>query len=143
MLLISILMVLPQMAKSQEYVGGILSADAVFTQAQNPYIVTEPLIVPAGITLTIEPGVVLNFMVRTSLRVEGGTLIADGDETNRIVFTAHGASGGNEKIWDGIAIFISRTQFDAEGNYAGGNLIRSADIQLTTTGIFQIGRAHV
>lgn len=136
MLLISILMVLPQMAKSQEYVGGILSADAVFTQAQNPYIVTEPLIVPAGITLTIEPGVILNFMVRTSLRVEGGTLIADGDETNRIVFTAHGASGGNEKIWDGIAIFISRTQFDAEGNYAGGNLIRSADIQLTTTGIF-------
>ena len=135
MLLISILGVLPERAKAQEIVGGMLTADAVFTQAQNPYIVTEPLIVPAGITLTIEPGVELNFMVRTSLRIEGGTLIADGSENNRIIFTAHGASGGNEKTWDGIVFFVSRTEFDSDGNYASGNLIRSADINLTTTGI--------
>jgi len=135
MLLISILAGLPKLVNAQEYVGGMLTADAVYSKALNPYIVTEPLIVPAGITLTIEPGVQLNFMVRTSLRIEGGTLIADGTENNRIIFTAHGASGENEKIWDGIVFFVSGTEFDADGNYAGGNLIRSADVKLTTTGI--------
>jgi parallel beta-helix repeat protein len=135
MLLISILAGLPKLVNAQEYVGGMLTADAVYSKALNPYIVTEPLIVPAGITLTIEPGVQLNFMVRTSLRIEGGTLIADGTENNRIIFTAHGASGENEKIWDGIVFFVSGTEFDADGNYVGGNLIRSADVKLTTTGI--------
>ena len=41
---------------AQEYVGGLISENTVYSPALNPYIVIEPLIVPEGVTLSIMPG---------------------------------------------------------------------------------------
>ncbi|HPJ63052.1 NosD domain-containing protein [Lentimicrobium sp.] len=120
---------------AQEYVGGLISENTVYTPALNPYIVIEPLIVPEGITLTIMPGTELYFMIRTSLRIEGGTLLAEGTPENQILFDAHNPSGEADKKWDGINLFVSRTVVDEDGNYLGGNLIRHALIRQTTTAL--------
>jgi hypothetical protein len=55
--------------------------------AASPYIVTGNVVIPAGKTLTIEPGVIVKFAGYYSLKVNG-TLRALGSPTNRIVFTS-------------------------------------------------------
>lgn len=120
---------------AQEYVGGLISENTVYSPALNPYIVIEPLIVPEGVTLSIMPGTELYFMIRTSLRLEGGTLLAEGTPENQILFDAHNPSGEADKKWDGINLFVSRTIVDDEGNYLSGNLLRYALIRQTTTAL--------
>jgi parallel beta-helix repeat protein len=120
---------------AQEYVGGLITENTVYTPALNPYIVIESLIVPEGVTLTIMPGTQLYFMIRTSLRIEGGTLLAGGTPDNQILFDSHNPSGDTDKKWDGINIFVSRTIADDEGNYLGGNLLSHVVIRQTTTAL--------
>lgn len=38
-------------------VGGLLTEDTVWTAVNSPYILTSTVQIPAGITLTVEPGV--------------------------------------------------------------------------------------
>jgi len=123
---------------AQEYVGGMLMENTVFSPGLNPYIVIEPIIVPEGITLTIEPGTQVFFMVSTSLRIEGGTLIASGLPDQQIVFNAQ-----TERKWDGIKFFISRAQFDEQGNYLNGNILKYVSIQQTTTAIVLSDTARI
>ena len=115
---------------AQEYVGGTLLGNTVFSPALNPYIVIEPLIVPEGVTLTIEPGTNLFFMIQTSIRVEGGTLIAMGEAASPIHFDAQ-----TDKKWDGINFRVSRTETDANGNYLSGSILEYVSINFTTTGL--------
>jgi parallel beta-helix repeat protein len=115
---------------AQEYVGGTLTQNTVYSPVLNPYIVVENLIVPEGVTLFIQPGTQLFFMVRVSIRVEGGTLIADGLAEQPILFDAQ-----TENKWDGINYFISKTQFDDAGNYLNGNILRHVNIQQTTVSV--------
>lgn len=116
--------------RAQEYVGGTLLGNTVFSPALNPYIVIEPLIVPEGVTLTIEPGTNLFFMIQTSIKVDGGTLIAMGDAASPIHFDAQ-----TDKKWDGINFRVSRTETDANGNYLSGNILDYVSINYTTTGL--------
>jgi hypothetical protein len=39
--------------------GGIINSDTVWTKAGSPYMITAPLGIAEGTTLTIEPGVVI------------------------------------------------------------------------------------
>ncbi|MGD0646124.1 MAG: hypothetical protein ABSA75_14565 [Candidatus Bathyarchaeia archaeon] len=64
--------------------NGILFADTVWTQAGSPYYFTGPVAVNHGVTLTIEPGTVIN-MNNTYLQVNG-TLTAVGSSSNMIQF---------------------------------------------------------
>ena len=50
--------------------NGILFADTVWTQAGSPYYFTGPVAVNQGVTLTIEPGTIIN-MGNTNLQVNG------------------------------------------------------------------------
>ncbi|MBK6344598.1 MAG: right-handed parallel beta-helix repeat-containing protein [Bacteroidales bacterium] len=115
---------------AQEYVGGLLTDNTVFSPSQNPYIVIEPLIVPEDITLTIEPGTHVFFMVRTSLKIEGGTLIARGHAALPIMFDAQ-----TDKKWDGVGFIVSKTLTDENGNYISGSILEYASINQTTTGL--------
>ena len=85
---------------AQTYVSGILSGNTTWTVAESPYVVDSTITIPEGITLTIEPGVV----VKNSIPVNSfeytffdvsGTLLAQGTAADSIVFTdfkddAHG-----------------------------------------------------
>ena len=53
------------------------------------YIVTENLTIPSGVTLILEPGVIVKFKENKTLTVaQGGTLRANGTRANPIIFTS-------------------------------------------------------
>jgi hypothetical protein len=82
--------------------GGRLPGDTTLDPAGNPHIVNTDLIVPAGVTLTIEPGVELYFAPGAALIVYG-RLMAEGTATETILFTRRDAG----TYWGAIAILYS------------------------------------
>lgn len=79
-------------------VSGRLAQNTTWTTASSPYLVNGDVIVPANITLTIQPGVVVKFAggddlaygedtSRSELTIEG-QLSASGESLNRITFTS-------------------------------------------------------
>ncbi|MCK4451314.1 MAG: right-handed parallel beta-helix repeat-containing protein, partial [Anaerolineae bacterium] len=70
--------------------GGTLTEDTTLLASGYPYVINEDIVVPSGVTLTIEPGVTLQFQAGRSLRVEEGRLLAEGTPSQPIVFTRHG-----------------------------------------------------
>lgn len=81
-------------------IGGVITEDMTLSEGVH-YIVTKPLAVPQGVTLTIEPGTVLKFKDGTALKCEG-KLNAIGTPEKMIVFTNEGYVGdltfGNNTI---------------------------------------------
>ena len=81
-------------------VCGTLDADAVWTAADGPHLLTCDVTVPAGRTLTIEPGATVVLEDGVSLLVSG-TLVAEGASTRPIAFTGAGASRWGAIAFDG------------------------------------------
>ncbi len=79
-------------------VGGTLVENSIWTDGYT-YIVTEDLIVPSGITLTIEPGVRVRFTQQTGLFVQNGALYAVGTESDSIYFESL-----EGQLWKGISL---------------------------------------
>jgi len=79
--------------------GGTLTEDTIVSTSSTPYAITDDIVVPAGITLTIEPGVTLQFQADLALQVEGGRLLAEGTAAQPIVFTRQGS-----RYWGGILL---------------------------------------
>lgn len=77
--------------------GGTLTSNTTFTAAGSPYTITDDLIVPAGITLTVEAGVTLNMKPARHIRVIG-TLNLQGTEGNEILL-----DGCHGQLWGGLS----------------------------------------
>jgi len=99
--------------------SGRLTTDEIWSGQIH---VTEYVIVPKGITLTIEPGTVVKFKYyrgyketwrRTGLTVEAGTLIAVGTPKKQIWFTSDATSPINGD-WRGIRLYNTN---DSEFGY--------------------------
>jgi hypothetical protein len=81
-------------------ISGTLGSDTTLDAASGPWYVMGNVIVPAGATLTIEPGTTLFFDTGTGIIIEqGGRLVAAGNEHERIRLTRLPGSGSR---WDGI-----------------------------------------
>ena len=61
-------------------VAGSIGSDTIWSRADSPYEVTGNVTVTPAATLTIEPGVVVQFRPNTGLTING-RLLADGTPT--------------------------------------------------------------
>lgn len=68
-------------------VGSDIAANTEWTVAGSPYVVTAPVSVYGGVTLTVDPGVTVQFVANSGLTV-AGTLSAAGTSSSPIVFTS-------------------------------------------------------
>lgn len=130
LLLILILYAFP--AKSQVYVGGHLTSDTTFYPSNNPYVVTQDFIIDAGITLTILPGVVIDFYNSTGI-VSNGTLIAKGTPTRKIIFRPRNPLPYPGQ-WDGITFNSSNTIL-SDGDYLSGPVFTNVYISKAAYGV--------
>lgn len=106
-------------------IGGTLTADLTL-EADEEYILTEALIVPDGITLTINPGVIVRASVGADVFVavaQGGIINAEGTSSNPIVFTSNDATP-NPGDWGGL-IVLGRAPINS---VAGGDATSTSEI---------------
>ena len=65
-------------------VGGQILTDTTWTLAGSPYTITSNIQIANGVTLTIEPGVVVNRINNAEIWLYGGTLLAIGTVESNI-----------------------------------------------------------
>ncbi|MEK7214492.1 MAG: right-handed parallel beta-helix repeat-containing protein, partial [Chloroflexota bacterium] len=116
-------------------IAGILTAQTTWSTAQSPFVLTGNVFVSSGVTLTIEPGVVVRVQAGKALRVEG-TLVARGTSGQPLTFTSDSASPARGD-WVGIQFTDSSTDatFDASGNYTGGSILEYATVEYAGGGV--------
>lgn len=81
-------LVLSVPSAAQTHVSGNLTQNATWTLAGNPYVVDSNFTVAVGVTLVIEPGVVVKVVGQTTQFTAAGILEAVGTELNPITFTS-------------------------------------------------------
>ena len=125
-LLLSLLMIfftLVHNANADTNVSGVISSNTAWTLANSPYIVKGNILVQQGVTLTIQPGVVVKFDGAYYLQVDG-ELIANGTVNSKITFTSNKPNPAPSD-WSGI--WFTDTCIDAkvDGNnsYLSGSII--------------------
>jgi hypothetical protein len=109
-------------------ISGIISSDTTWTKANSPYILTGPLGVAAGATLTIEPGVNVNLGVY-GLQV-GGALVARGTNSENIVFVSSVNSYGNIAFTEGAVNWTEETR--------AGSIIENAVLSSTSVSMNKV-----
>lgn len=88
-------------AANGTHVSGTISTNTTWTLAGSPYVLDGNITVSSGVTLTIEPGVVVKFNGTSRQLTVNGTLSAVGTPGSRITFTSiqddsvGGDSGGD------------------------------------------------
>jgi hypothetical protein len=92
LLLLTIFFLGLQIAYSSTNVSGGIYSNTTWTKANSPYIVTDTVVVFPGVTLTIQPGVVVQFDTNVELEIRQATLIAMGTPTDSITFTSNSSS---------------------------------------------------
>src|SRR5688572_25715251 len=85
--IVVLLITIASTLNAQTNVSGLISTNTTWTPAGSPYIVKGNTLVFNGVTLTIEPGVVVQFDTTKTMQIDG-ELIAIGTAQERITFTA-------------------------------------------------------
>lgn len=108
--------------KAQTTINTIISANETWKASGNPYILTANSSIQPGVTVTIEPGVVIKSTARSNGIYISGTLIAKGTKDSIITFDTatisfpKGAPGHN--FTTGTGTIFDYCYF----NLAGGNV---------------------
>src|SRR5258705_5599651 len=98
---IFLLFILTPAIKAQTNVSGGIYTNTTWTLAGSPYIVVDTVVVFPGVTLTIDPGVVVKFNNNKRLEIRQSSLIAIGTITDSITFTSN-AGSPTPGIWSRI-----------------------------------------
>jgi Secretion system C-terminal sorting domain len=73
--------------KAQTYVSGGIYSNTTWSVSNSPYIVTSDIVVFDGVTLNIQPGVIVKFDLNVGIELRG-KLVAIGSVTDSITFTS-------------------------------------------------------
>ena len=127
------------------FTGEITSNITLNHNPGMPYIFHEVL-VPAGVTLTLEPGTVIKFLGTSSHLYVHGTLIADGLENEPIVFTSlkDDSYGGDTDNYNNTPSLADWQGINIQPT-SGGSILRHSVIKYagTTAGIYISGASPI
>lgn len=128
-------------------VCGPIGVDTTWTESGNVYVLTCDVTVNAGVTLTIQPGVVVKLLDAWTDLYVNGKILAQGTAVSPVVFTSyrddtHGGdtngdgSASSPAPGDWSAVLINASSVDSVFSYAwfgygGGN--ENASLKLATT----------
>jgi hypothetical protein len=113
------------------YVSGTVSVNTTWTLAGSPYVASGNVTVNPGVTLTLEPGVVVKLSGTTRTIFVNGVLNAIGTGTSPITFTSlqddsiagdsggDGATSGSPGQWAAIKIGGTASLSDVKVRYGG------------------------
>ena len=105
-------------------VSGVISSNTTWSLANSPYLVTGNVLVNEGVTLSIEPGVIVKIEAARSILI-AGELIAEGTSNEKITFTSDESNPFELDKWSWIK-FASNSvdaSYDASGNYINGSIL--------------------
>ena len=135
--------ILGAQASAMTTVGGLILTNTQWTLAGSPYVVNQSIIIGAGATLTIDPGVVVEFqssigMVIGSQPFGSATLIARGTVAQPIIFTANGP--GAPGAWN--QLLFADEAVDAvvgvDGSYQSGSVLEQCIVEFGGNGTPQV-----
>lgn len=101
--ILPMLLLLPALLSAQTPVGG--TVNGVWKKANSPYIMVANVVVPNGMSLTIEAGVEVRAFGNTQLATSGGTISVNGTATEPVRFSATDTS----LLWHGLYLHSGGT----------------------------------
>lgn len=131
---ISVVFLFVSTSSLADVVSATISQDTIWSATGNPWIIRAPdvntpindISVIGGVTLTIEPGVIVEFDGPIALRVEG-TLVAQGLPDNPITFKAFSLTGQWRFIEFWNSAFGSATF--SNGVYQSGSILEHVNLE--------------
>ena len=119
----------PQPALAGISVTGSVTSNTTWAVADSPITVTGHVTVDAGVTLTVEPGVTVEFDTGKVLDING-TLIAQGTSSDKVTFTSSAASP-TAGDWQFIRFGDSAVSasFDGSGDYLSGSIFQHCTVE--------------
>ena len=120
----TLLFLLPTQVQAETYVHGPITTDTIWDISGSPFIITGTVQVVNGVTLTIQPNVVVKFALDTSLQIDGALFAQNCTFTTNDPTPARGD-------WDHIFFTASSDDavFDTDGNYVSGSIIQGCLIE--------------
>jgi len=118
--------------------GAVLNQDTLWTNDKT-YVLLGNAIVDQGVTLTIQPGTLVKVTPGKFFRIDG-SLVASGSAGAPIIFTSNSSSNDQ---WSGLR-FIDTSgaaNFDQDGNYLSGSILRYVELSYAETGVNMLTRA--
>ena len=106
-------------------VGGIISEDTTWTAENSPYEITETVQISSGVTLTIEPGVMISRSSSGDMFVLMGTICAHGTSQEPIVIDGGATPKSFIRSLDMAMVIFSIASFKMDMTFGidGGTLI--------------------
>jgi hypothetical protein len=110
-------------------VGGFITTNTRWLAVDSPFIATSSVLVDGGATLTIDPGVEVQFAPNTGLAIVDGILSARGTSAQPITLKSDKPEETNR--WNGIQFGDKAVDatFDSDGNFLSGSIVEHAIVQ--------------
>lgn len=121
-------------AQAATNVSGTISSNTTWTLANSPYVVTGDVTVASGVTLTVEPGVIVKFAAGKSLIVNGN-LDAQAGPSSVIYFTSDKDDVGGDTNGDGTATSPARGDW-AHIRVAGSAVMDYVEVRYGGKGLY-------